>query len=184
MQAMESIKLITGIGEPLLGRLWTYDALAASNAQISFQPNPDCPHCGPGAKVGPLEQADYDQLICETNSTEDLMTHSDYPLEISVTEAKALLEDSTRPTRLIDVREPHEFEICNIAGADLIPMRQIPENVPTLPKNEHLLIHCHHGGRSMRVVQYLRDQGFEAVTNVGGGIDAWAIDIDSSIQRY
>jgi len=107
-----------------------------------------------------------------------------YPLELSVEDTKRLLDTRPGQVVLIDVREPHEVEICRIAGAQLIPMRQIPENVGALPKDKHLLIHCHHGGRSLRVTQYLRANGFEAVTNVAGGIDAWSLTIDPTVPRY
>lgn len=86
--------------------------------------------------------------------------------------------------RLTDVREPFEVEICRIAGAEHIPMRQIPERLAELPKDKHLLIHCHHGGRSLRVTHYLRAQGFTAVSNVAGGIDAWSLVIDRAVPRY
>ncbi len=110
---------------------------------------------------------------------------SDSPaLEISVDEAKQLLDQKPGEVRLIDVREPFEIELCRIEGAEHIPMRQIPEHVGALPKDKHLLIHCHHGGRSMRVTQYLRANGYEAVSNVAGGIDAWSLVIDPSVPRY
>ena len=76
------------------------------------------------------------------------------------------------------------MELCCIAGSTRIPMKQIPEHVTTLPKDKHLLIHCHHGGRSMRVTQFLRANGFSAVSNVAGGIDAWSLTIDPNIPRY
>ena len=107
-----------------------------------------------------------------------------YPLELSVEETKRLLDTQKDAVVLIDVREPHELELCRIAGADHIPMRQIPEHVGALPKDKHLLIHCHHGGRSLRVTQYLRANGYEAVSNVAGGIEAWSLVIDPSVPRY
>jgi adenylyltransferase/sulfurtransferase len=109
---------------------------------------------------------------------------STYPLEISVEETHRLLTTKADDVRLIDVREPFEYETARVAGAQLIPMRQIPEQVGTLPKDKHLLIHCHHGGRSLRVTQYLRAQGYAAVTNVAGGIQAWSERIDPSIPTY
>ncbi len=112
------------------------------------------------------------------------MTPSDCPLEISVTEAHRLLASSPEAVMLIDVREPFELDIAKVTGAEAIPMRQIPEHVGALPKDKHLLIMCHHGGRSMRVTQFLRMQGYTTVTNVAGGIDAWAQEIDPSIKRY
>jgi len=108
---------------------------------------------------------------------------STYPLEISVQEAHRLAKNSGA-VKIIDVREPFERDICSIASAEVIPMRQIPENVPTLPRDQHLLILCHHGGRSMRVTQFLRAQGFENVTNIAGGIDAWANEIEPGMAKY
>jgi adenylyltransferase/sulfurtransferase len=107
-----------------------------------------------------------------------------YPLEISVEETKRLLDETPDAVMLIDVREPFEVETCRIAGAESIPMRQIPEHVGSLPKDKHLLIHCHHGGRSLRVTEYLRANGYDAVTNVAGGINAWSLQIDPSVPRY
>jgi rhodanese-related sulfurtransferase len=107
-----------------------------------------------------------------------------HPLELSVEETQRLLNATPGAVVLIDVREPHEVELCRITGATLIPMRQIPEQVATLPRDKHLLIHCHHGGRSLRVTQFLRANGFTAVSNVAGGIDAWSLTIDPSVPRY
>lgn len=106
------------------------------------------------------------------------------PLELSVADTKRLLDERLGDVELIDVREPHEVELCSIPGARHIPMRQIPEHVGVLSKDKHLLIHCHHGGRSLRVTQYLRANGYAAVSNVAGGIDAWSQEIDPSIPRY
>ncbi len=114
----------------------------------------------------------------------ELMEPTPPPLEISVTETKQQLDRDPDGTLLIDVREPYERDICAIAGAQAIPMAQIPEALSTLPKNRHLLIHCHHGGRSLRVTQYLRANGFPRVSNVAGGIDAWAREIDPGMAKY
>ena len=107
-----------------------------------------------------------------------------HQLEISVEETRRLLNEKTSEVLLIDVREPHEVALCRIAGATHIPMKQIPEHVGELPKNKHLLIHCHHGGRSLRVTQFLRANGFSTVSNVAGGIDAWSLTIDPNVPRY
>ena len=112
------------------------------------------------------------------------MADADYPLEISVTEAKRLLDQSPCGVLLVDVREPDEVAIASVRGAELIPMGQIPAQAHSLPRDEHLLIMCHHGGRSLRVTEYLRAQGHTAVSNIAGGIDAWADQIDSSLRRY
>ena len=105
----------------------------------------------------------------------------DNPLEVDVTTAAQLLR---RGAILLDVREPAEFDICRIADSREIPMGQIPEQLATLPRDTPLLALCHHGGRSMRVTQFLRANGFTNVSNVAGGIDAWAVEIDPSVARY
>lgn len=112
------------------------------------------------------------------------MESSAVPLEISVREAKELVDRAPAKTEIIDVREPFEREICAIADSKFIPMRQIPENVAALPRDKHLLILCHHGGRSMRVTQFLRAQGFSNVTNIAGGIEAWAEEVEPGMPRY
>ncbi|WP_221031724.1 molybdopterin-synthase adenylyltransferase MoeB [Actomonas aquatica] len=186
-QALETIKLITGCGEPLLGRLLTYDALSQRVETLNFPRLPDCPGCSAAAQASPLPPEPDSAATCAPAiSTEPTtMPESDsFPFEISVQEAKTLLAQNPDTCRLIDVREPHEWDICHIEGAEHIPMRQIPEAATELPRDQHLLIQCHHGGRSMRVVQFLRAQGFAAVTNVAGGIDAWAREIDPSLLRY
>jgi len=103
------------------------------------------------------------------------------PLEIDVATAAQQLRDGAL---LLDVREAFEVATCAIAGSRHIPMRQIPESLPDLPRDRLILVQCHHGGRSLRVTQYLRANGFTQVTNVAGGIDAWAEQIDPGLARY
>ncbi len=183
-QALEAIKLITGTGDPLLGRLVVYDALAAGTSALPFERVQTCAACKQSNNLPSLQAEDYEAMVCAPAPSTPSMTTGEYPLEISVTETKAILDDPSVKARLIDVREPHEFSICSIEGAERIPMRQIPEHIATLPHDEHMLIHCHHGGRSLRVTQFLRENGFNAVTNVGGGIDAWAQEIEPGMLRY
>ncbi len=108
------------------------------------------------------------------------------PLEISVEETRDLLAARPADVTLVDVREPFEHETARIVGSTFIPMRRIPEHIDSdeLPRDKHLLIHCHHGGRSLRVTEYLRAQGYPRVTNVAGGIDAWSLRIDPTVPRY
>jgi len=181
LQAMEAIKLITGAGDTLIGQLLLYDALQAHTQRLTFAHNESCGCQRPTDRLPALTADHYAAATC---SLDIAMSDSQHPLEITVAQTKAILDNSAYPSRLIDVREPYEFEICRIEGAELIPMRQIPEHVATLPRDIHLLISCHSGGRSMRVVEYLRGQGFDAVTNVGGGIDAWAREIEPEMARY
>ena len=105
----------------------------------------------------------------------------DHPLEIDVATAARLHEQGAL---LLDVREPFEVEVCAVASSRHIPMRQIPESLADLPRGQPILVLCHHGGRSLRVTQFLRANGFDQVTNVAGGIDAWATEIDPSLPRY
>ena len=112
------------------------------------------------------------------------MNAAETPLEISVTEAKSLREQSPDGTVIIDVREPFELDICRVAGAVHIPMRQVPEQVDSLPRDKHLLILCHAGSRSRRVTEFLRARGLPAVSNITGGIDAWAVEVEPGMQRY
>jgi adenylyltransferase/sulfurtransferase len=105
----------------------------------------------------------------------------DTPLEIDVATAARLQSEGAL---LLDVREPSEVATCAIAGSRHIPMRQIPESLTELPRDRQILALCHHGGRSMRVTQFLRANGFTQVSNVAGGIDSWAAEIDPSLTRY
>jgi rhodanese-related sulfurtransferase len=126
-------------------------------------------------------------FICAIRRTDSLfaaMEQPAYPLEVTVTEARDLLASGTRAPLIIDVREADELAINHIAGAEHIPMRQIPAHVATLARNRHLLVLCHHGHRSLRVTHFLRAQGFTAVSSIAGGIEAWAQEIDPTLARY
>ena len=182
MQALEVIKYLTGYGELQRGKLLTYRALDHQTTSIVVPRSPDCPLCGSKHIITTIEPTRY-QPSCEAAPT-TFMNESEYPVEITVPEAHQLLTDKPEDTILIDVREPHELEICRIEIAQHIPMRQIPENLSELPRDKHVLIMCHHGGRSRRVTEYLRAQGLDNVTNIDGGIDGWAIEIDQKLARY
>jgi molybdopterin/thiamine biosynthesis adenylyltransferase/rhodanese-related sulfurtransferase len=183
LQALEVIKLITGIGRPLVGRLVTYNALTQDFQTLSLARDHHCPLCGSAPAITTLT-VDSPAPSCSPVASLSSMPNTDYPLEISVTAAKQLLDQSPCGVLLVDVREPFEVAIAAIRGAELIPMGQIPASAHSLPRDEHLLVMCHHGGRSMRVTQYLRAQGYTAVTNIAGGIDAWAAEIDPTLRRY
>lgn len=105
------------------------------------------------------------------------------PFEIDVETLKAWLEEG-RKLHILDVREPHESQLCRIEGSQLMPMREVPQRFEELDREVLTVVHCHHGPRSSQVVMYLRHQGFEMVTNLGGGIDAWSLRIDASVPRY
>jgi len=105
------------------------------------------------------------------------------PLEIDITAASQLAKDPAAAL-LLDVREPHEIALCQVKGSLHIPMRQIPARLGELPTDRHILVLCHHGGRSMRVTQFLRANDYQRVSNVAGGIDAWAETVDPALPRY
>lgn len=185
LQALEAIKLVTGIGEPLRGRLLTYDALAQSFHTVTLPRDPDCPLCGAAPSIRALDAERYHAAVCvPAPSDSSVMTESEIPLELSVQAAHQLRAAAPDRTVIIDVREPYELEICQLADATHIPMRQIPEHLAHLPADKHLLILCHHGGRSMRVTEFLRARGVAKVSNIAGGIDAWAEEIEPSLRRY
>lgn len=177
LQALEAIKLVAGLGEPLRGRLLTYDARSQGFATLALRRNPHCALCGDSPTIHTVQPTER----AGAPAPDD---HQNFPLELSVAEAKRRLDAAPERTLLIDVREPWEVEICRVPNAESIPMRQIPERLGSLPRDRHLLIMCHHGGRSRRVTEYLRAQGLTAVSNVDGGIDAWAQEIQSGLARY
>jgi adenylyltransferase/sulfurtransferase len=112
------------------------------------------------------------------------MPPADYPLELTATEASALLAAGPNQALMLDVREPDELAVCHVPGATHIPMRQVPARLDALPRDRHVLVLCHHGRRSLQVTHFLHDQGFTAVSSIAGGIDAWAAEIDPTIARY
>jgi rhodanese-related sulfurtransferase len=184
LQALEAIKVLLEIGEPLRGRLVMFDALTHTFRTLNLQRDPDCPLCGRTPRIHDLRAENYPAACGSAPSAPaPVATEAagDTPLEVSVTEARDLLV--ARRATLLDVREPYEQTICQIAGSELLPMREVPAALTRLPRDQHLLVLCHHGGRSLRVTQFLRAQGFSNVSNVLGGIDAWA-GIDSSLRRY
>ena len=184
LQALEAIKLITHIGEPLRGRLLTYNALAQQFQTLQLAPNPTCALCGKSPTIRDIVPSRHAATSCETPPSNSSMSQAEIPIELSVSEAKQRWDEAPDRTVIIDVREPYELDICRVDGAEHIPMRQIPERLNTLAPDKHLLILCHTGMRSMRVTEFLRARGLTAVSNIAGGIDAWAEEIEPGMQRY
>jgi rhodanese-related sulfurtransferase len=178
IQATETVKLILGIGEPLIGRLLLYDALGMSFKEMKLRKDPNCPVCGENPTV--TELIDYQEFcgIPQANAKEE----TDEVPEITVGELKEKL-DNGQDVSVLDVREPHEYEVANI-GARLIPLGELPERLIELDKDETLAVHCKTDGRSARAVQLLREAGFQNVYNVKGGITAWSEEIDPSVPKY
>ena len=182
LQALEAIKIITGIGETLRGRLLAYDALSQSFQTLQLPRNPACPLCGESPSIRELNDNHY-ATACAPAPASNTVTE-EFPLEVSVQEAKRRRDAQPGRTAIIDVREPYELEICRLDGTEHIPMREIPGHVDSLARDKHLMILCHSGARSRRVTEFLRARGLRAVSNITGGIDAWAEEIDPSLRRY
>ncbi len=178
IQATETLKLLLGIGEPLVGRLLLYDALSMRFREMKLRKDPSCPVCGENPTV--TELIDY-QEFCGIPQAQQADKADQVP-EITVRELKERL-DNDQNVSVLDVREPHEYEVANI-GATLIPLGELPERLAELDKNDTLAIHCKTGGRSARAVQLLKESGFQNVYNVKGGISAWSEEIDPSVPKY
>jgi adenylyltransferase/sulfurtransferase len=178
IQATETVKLLLGIGEPLIGRLLLYDALSMRFREMKLRKDPDCPVCGENPTV--TELIDY-QEFCGIPQAQQADQADDVP-EITVRELKEKL-DNGQNVSVLDVREPHEYEVANIE-ARLIPLGELPERLIELDRDETLAVHCKTGARSARAVQLLKEAGFQNVYNVRGGITAWSEEIDPSVPRY
>jgi len=178
IQATETVKLILGIGEPLIGRLMLYDALGMSFREMKLRKDPNCPVCGENPTV--TELIDY-QEFCGIPQAAAAEQANGVP-EISVTELKRKM-DAGENINVLDVREPHEYEVANI-GVKLVPLGELPQRLAEFDQNENLAIHCKTGGRSAKAVKLLQDAGFENVYNVKGGITAWSEEIDPSVPKY
>jgi molybdopterin/thiamine biosynthesis adenylyltransferase/rhodanese-related sulfurtransferase len=178
IQATETVKLILGIGEPLIGRLLLYDALGMSFREMKLRKDPNCPVCGENPSV--TELIDY-QEFCGIPQANAQATADEVP-EITVQELKKRL-DNGENLSVLDVREPHEYEVANI-GARLIPLNELPERLAELDRDVPLAVHCKTGGRSARAVKLLQETGFQNAFNVEGGITAWSEEIDPSVPKY
>ncbi|HTP27324.1 MAG TPA: ubiquitin-like small modifier protein 1 [Anaeromyxobacteraceae bacterium] len=174
MQATEALKLALGRGEPLVGRLLLIDALQMRFRELRLRKDPNCPVCGSHPTIRRL--IDYEQFC---GSRSEAATRIP---EVSVEELKLEL-DAGRDLYLLDVREPQEYQICNLGG-HLIPVGELPRRMHELDPSRDIVAHCRSGGRSARAVEFLRRSGFGKVRNLVGGIRAWAERIDRGMPRY
>ncbi|HYO82843.1 MAG TPA: molybdopterin-synthase adenylyltransferase MoeB [Bryobacteraceae bacterium] len=176
VQATEAVKLILGTGEPLVGRLLLYDALAMRFRELKLRRSPECPVCGDNPTL--RELIDYHQF-CGVPRQEEQQPLGD----ITPVEVKQKLDRGDQFT-LIDVREPHEYQICNIPGAQLIPLGDLPKRVAELNPADEIVAHCKSGMRSAKAVDFLKQAGFGRVRNMTGGILAWSDTVDPSVPKY
>jgi adenylyltransferase/sulfurtransferase len=177
LQANEVIKLIVGAGDPLIGRLVLFDALKLKFRELKLRKNPDCPICSDHPTQ--TELIDYEQF-CGIDPQADAVEQA---FETSVIELKQWLDEG-RDVTILDVRNPQEWEIARIQGARLIPLPELQDRLGELDPAATLVVHCHHGPRSSRAVNFLRQMGFARAINLAGGIDAWSVQVDRSVPRY
>ncbi len=177
LQALEAIKIIIEQGETLTGRLLLFDALKLKFRELKLHKNPDCPICGEHPTIHEL--IDY-ELFCGITSDDDGLNGKQD--QITVEELKSKL-DKGEDIFILDVREPHEYEISNLGGY-LIPLGNLPERINELDTSREIVAHCKVGGRSAQAVSFLKKAGFKKVKNLVGGINAWAERIDKSMPKY
>jgi sulfur-carrier protein adenylyltransferase/sulfurtransferase len=178
IQAMETLKLILGNGEPLIGRLLLFDALKMRFRELKLRRNPACPMCGEHRTITKL--IDYAEF-CGIRGEEVEAKPLNIP-EITSKELKARL-DRGDDIYILDVREPHEYQICNLRG-HLIPLGDLPKRVSELDSSREIVAHCRSGKRSADAVQFLTNAGFRKIWNLKGGILAWSDEVDPSVPKY
>jgi len=179
IQATEVIKLILGVGEPLIGRLLLVDALAMRFRELRVRKNQECPVCGANPTV--KELIDYNQF-CGIRGEESGVSTSTKVPEILPEELKRRL-DVQEDIFVLDVREPHEYQIVNIKG-HLIPLGDLPTRIHELDSSMEIVVHCKSGARSAKAVDFLRKSGFKHASSLTGGILAWADRVDPSLPKY
>src|SRR5579859_1539078 len=178
IQAMETIKLILGRGDSLVGRLLLFDALAMKFRELKLRRNPNCPMCGEHRSITKL--IDYYEF-CGVRGEEAPAPNLQVP-EITPRDLKSRL-DRGDDLFILDVREPHEFQICNLKG-HLIPLGELPRRIHELDSSREIIAHCRSGKRSAEAVDFLRKAGFRKILNLKGGILAWSDEVDPSVPKY
>jgi len=179
IQATETVKIVTGAGDPLYGRLLQLDALRMEFREFRVKKDPECPICGPSATL--KELIDYEGF-CGVSAVESPAASFGEVSADEVARRRAAAEDFL----LLDVREPAEWETAHIAGAQLIPLAQLEGRLEDLAfwRDRPVVVHCHHGGRSAKACALLTGAGFARVENLSGGIEAWSLTVDPDVPRY
>jgi adenylyltransferase/sulfurtransferase len=176
LQGVETLKLLLGIGEPLIGRLLIFDALSMSFRELELHKDPSCPLCGEHPSI--RELVDY-EVLCGIHPDTGKPTAD----EIDAHELEALRR-TTPDLQIIDVREPQEWAIARIEGSRLIPLGTLPARASELDSSRPLVLLCHHGIRSARGLEFLRSVGFTRIQHLRGGIEAWSLEVDPQVPRY
>src|SRR5439155_23780375 len=176
IQALEAIKLITGIGQTLIGRLLLFDALRLQFRELAMRKDPQCPVCGPHPTITAL--IDY-EAFCGVGDA----GRGTGDAEVTAVELRDRIAGNGNLV-LLDVREPFEWEIAHLPQAKLIPLGELPARLRELDGHADIVAYCHHGQRSQRAVELLRAAGYSTVRNLRGGIDAWSLEVDQALPRY
>ncbi len=179
IQATEAIKILLGVGSPLIGRLLLYDAMQMKFQEFKIRRNPKCPICGDAPTITKL--IDYEQFCGIRPPEPEVKTVS--ASEITVHELKRRM-DAGESLTIIDVRNPEEFQICRIPGSVLVPLPEFGKRFSELDPEKEIILHCKSGMRSAKAQQFLREQGYKKTLNLKGGILAWADNIDRSMPKY
>ena len=180
IQATETIKLILGIGEPLIGRLLLVDALNMRFRQLNLRKNPECPVCGVHPTVTSL--IDYQQFCGIESASEKQSAVKNGIPQLTAKDLKKRI-DAGEDLFILDVREPFEYQIANIGGK-LIPQNDVPQRIGEIDRNREIVVHCKAGGRSQRIAEFLKQSGFLNVANLAGGILAWSDEVDPKVPKY
>jgi adenylyltransferase/sulfurtransferase len=178
IQATEILKLAIGKGSSLVGRLLLFNALDMKFRELKLRRDPQCPVCGDQPTI--KELIDY-EMFCGITPEPEPVTNPD---EVTVQEMKRALDNPKLNIKVLDVREPDEYEIAHVNGVPLIPLGTLPDRFTELDPNQQIYIHCKSGVRSLKAVQFLKEQGFKYAKSVKGGIAAWADEIDASVPKY
>jgi len=179
IQATEILKLAIGKGTSLVGRLLLFNALDMKFRELKLRRDPECPLCGKNPSI--KELIDYEQFC---GIPPEPAAPQANPDEVTVQDMKKALDDPKLGVKVVDVRELDEYEIARVAGVPLLPLSELPKRFTELDPNQQYYIHCKAGVRSLKAVNFLKEQGFKYVKSVKGGITAWSDEIDSSVPRY
>ena len=179
IQATEILKLALGKGSSLIGRLLLFNALEMKFREVRLRPDPMCPLCGRNPTITKL--VDY-EFFCGITPPSAIPASN--PDEVTVQDMKQALDNPALGIKVIDVREPDEYQIAHIDGVPLIPVGSLPQRFTELDPNQQYYLHCKGGARSLRALQFLREHGFKHVKSVKGGINAWADEIDHTVAKY
>ena len=178
LQATEILKLAIGRGSSLVGRLLLFNALETKFRELKLRRDPQCPVCGEHPTITKL--IDYEQF-CGIVPEPALAANPD---EVTVQDMKKALDDPKLGIKVVDVREPDEYEIAKVQGVPLLPLSELPDRFTELDPNQLYYLHCKVGMRSLQALNFLRQRGFKYVKSVKGGINAWSDEIDSNVPKY